>query len=614
MPGSPLSEFIRCLRRMASIGDGEVASDGQLLERFVSRRDESAFETLLARHGPMVLGVCRRILGDPHDAADAFQAVFLILAHKADSIGRPRALGSWLYRIAQRTAVRAKVQRDRRRARQSILDDLPAAETIEELAWSELRQVLDEEVNRLPQKYRAVVLCCYLQEKTYTEAAKSLGLAAGTVSSRLARARDILRKRLLRRGLALSSSLLGTLLAQQAMSAAVPSVLRTITTQAALRIAAGQTVLAGLVTEPVAALTKEVLKTMFMTKLRMTGLVLLVLSILSAGTVVITHGAWAEKPIDVPKVETPPPAPPAPNQAVAEIKPKAEKPFENAFGYTWLWKPEDIDAAIAGVKTGGMCIQIGDGLAWVLSRSVDGDLLITLVNAEGVGKPGPVECRLVVLDAARKRYLPCANASGASVGNRGVHMTVLACRLSAKDLPLEKVRYIGVEQLTEKGRKAIAARALERARANGIEVLPPSRIGEVYDFTLTTLDGKRIRGRDLRGKVVLIACWTIGCESCMEKMPKLKQLYDKRHKDGLEILGVSLDRDAETVRKVCAKKGLTWPQVLVPNDDKIRDLWYEAAGLAGPRLLVIDRKGILRADCSPDQLEREITKVLDQVE
>jgi RNA polymerase sigma factor (sigma-70 family) len=614
MPASPLSEFIRYLRRISGAGDTEKAGDGELLERFVRRRDESAFETLMARHGPMVLGVCRRILGDPHDADDAFQATFLVLAHKAASVGRPQALSSWLYRIAQRAAVRAKVARNRRRARESVLDDLPAGESVEEFAWHELRPVLDEEVNRLPRKYRDVVVSCYLQEKTYTEAAKDLGLAAGTVSSRLARARDLLRKHLLHRGLALSSSLLVTLLAQQALSAAVPSALRTITTQAALPIAVGQTVLTELVAEPVAALTKEVLKAMFVTKLRMTGLVLLVFGILGAGAGVVTHGALTEKHIDVPKTETPPAAPRPPDKAVAKNKPKPEKPFENAFGYTWIVPPEDAKQIIDSVKSGGHHASIRAGVALLFSQATDGDLFIVMASAKLQGKPGPIALRPVVLDADRKRYLPSFNLGGfGAVDQNKVELSMGGYSLNTKKLPLEKVRYIGIEQLTEKGRKAIAARALERARKAGIEVLPPGHLGQVYDFTLTTLDDKRIRGRDLRGKVVLIDCWSTGCAPCMEKMPKLKQLSDKRHKDGFEIIGVSLDKDAETVGKVCAKKGLTWPQVFVPNDDKTRALWYEAAGLTSlPRLLVIDRQGILRADCRPDQLEEEITKWLDQ--
>ena len=611
MPGNLLSEFIRSLRRTAGAGSAEAASDGQLLERFASRRDESAFETLMARHGPMVLGVCRRVLDDPHDADDAFQATFFVFAHKAASISRPQALGSWLYRIAQRTAVRAKVEKKRRRNQESILDDLPAAETVEDLAWHELRPVLDEEVNRLPRKYRDVVVYCYLQEKSYTEAAKALGLAAGTVSSRLARARDLLRKRLLRRGLALSSSLLVSLLAQRALSAAVPSTLRTITTQAALRIAAGQTVLAGLVAEPVAALTKEVLKAMFVTKLRMTGLVLLVFGVLAAGAGVISRGALAEKQLDAPKAEAPP-TPHPPDKAVEKDKPKPKNTFENAFGYTWLLPPIDLGEKFAeNLKRGGTQGMYYQGVALVIDQVVDGDCGFHLASAGIIGKPGP-QYRPVVLDAERKRYLPSANGGGSSPGTNGAWVSLNFYRLGAKTLPIEKVRYIGVEQLTAEGRKAITDRALQRARKAGMEVLPPGRIGEAYDFILTTLDGKRIRSRDLRGKVVLIDCWSTGCLPCMEKMPKLKQLYDKRHKDGFEIIGVSLDQDAATVEKVCAKKGLTWPQVLVPADDKKRELWIEAAGLAGvPRLLIIDRNGILRADCGPNQLEEEITKWLD---
>jgi RNA polymerase sigma factor (sigma-70 family) len=609
MPGSPLSEFIRCLRRIAGVGGDEAASDGQLLERFVSRRDESAFETLLARHGPMVLGVCRRVLGDAHDAADAFQAVFLVLAHKADSIGRPQALGSWLYRIAQRTAVRAKIERDRRRARESILDDLPAPETVEELAWHELRPVLDEEVNRLPQKYRDVVLCCYLQEKTYTEAAKSLGLAAGTVSSRLARARDLLRKRLLRRGLALSSSLLGALLAQQALSAAVPGALQTITTQAALRIAAGQTALSGLVTEPVTTLTKEVLKAMFVTKLRMTGLVLLVLGVLGVGAGVVSYGALAEKRIDAAKEVVVPAAPRPRDEVVEKNKPKAEKPFENGFGYIWFSPPQDLNM-------GRGCQSIWSfrgGVSMLFTTIEDGDVFLVVASAKLQGKPGPIAFRPVVFDAARKRYLPIRNLGAASKDANNAQLSMGGYRLSAKDLPLEKARYIGIEQLTAEGRKAISARALERAQKAGIEVLPPSHIGEVYDFALTTRDGKRIRGRDMRGKVILIDYWSTSDVPDMKKMPKLKQLYEKRHKDGFEIIGVSWDPDAETVQQECARKGLPWPQVLVPNDVKTRELWYEASEMTGVgRLLIIDRKGILRADCGPHQLEEEITKVLDQ--
>jgi RNA polymerase sigma factor (sigma-70 family) len=293
MPGNHLGGLLRYLRR---ITDTDVAgtSDGHLLQRFVGQRDEAAFVALVDRHGPMVLGVCRRVLRDPHDAEDAFQATFLVLAHKARSIGRPQAVASWLYCTAQRTALRARFRRNRRRAQESVLDDLPAPESTEEAAWHELRPALDEEVNRLPGKYRDVVVHCYMREQTYTEAAQTLGLAAGTVSSRLARARDMLRKRLLRRGLTLSSSLLVGILSQQALSAAVPGMLRDATVRAALRWTAGQAGLAAAATESVANLTEGVLRAMFLTKLKIGAV--LVLAVCAGSAVLIQAGAAGVRP------------------------------------------------------------------------------------------------------------------------------------------------------------------------------------------------------------------------------------------------------------------------------------------------------------------------------
>jgi peroxiredoxin len=334
---------------------------------------------------------------------------------------------------------------------------------------------------------------------------------------------------------------------------------------------------------------------------------LLVLGVLGASAGVIGHRALADKRIDAPKAEAPPAAP---DKVVEKTKPKPEKPFENAFGYTWFTDPQDFGGLGMGIWS------IRGGLAVLYTQINNGDLLLVVASAKLQGKPGPIQFRPVVFDAERKRYLPINNVGATSDDANKAELNMSGYTLSAKDLAIEKVRYMGIEQLTAEGRKAIAARALERALKAGIEVLPPSHIGEVYDFTLSTLDGKRIRSRDLRGKVVLIDCWSSGWAQCLEKWPKLKQLYDKRHQDGFEIIGVCQDNStAETVEKICAKKGLTWPQVLVPNDNKTHELWYETSGMERfrePRLLVIDRKRILRADCGPDQLEEEITKVLDK--
>jgi RNA polymerase sigma factor (sigma-70 family) len=271
MNDGQMGAVIRHLRSAAGGADG--ATDEHLLQRFAHHRDGPAFAALVERHGPMVLGVCRRILRDPQDADDAFQATFLILVHKTGSITRPQALASWLYHTALRTARRAKTRRDHRRNRESVLDDLPAAGSTEDLAWHELRPALDEEVSRLPRKYRDAIVACYFQEQTYAEAAENLGLPAGTVSSRLARARDILRKRLLHRGLTLSAGLLITLLSRAALAAAVRDTLREATTAEAVRLVSGQTTLAAAATSSVSVLTREVLRAMYWTKLRFAALV-----------------------------------------------------------------------------------------------------------------------------------------------------------------------------------------------------------------------------------------------------------------------------------------------------------------------------------------------------
>src|SRR5262245_14585360 len=162
------------LQYMRTLAAGE-ATDAQLLERFVSRREEAAFAALLQRYGALVLSVCRRVLRQEQDAEDAFQATFLVLARKAVSIDKRASVGSWLYGVACRLAAKAKVATARRRARERPLPDLPAAEPVPEGIWRDLRPVLDEEVSRLPDKYRAPFVLCCLQGKTNEEAARQLG-------------------------------------------------------------------------------------------------------------------------------------------------------------------------------------------------------------------------------------------------------------------------------------------------------------------------------------------------------------------------------------------------------------------------------------------------------
>jgi RNA polymerase sigma factor (sigma-70 family) len=216
-------------------------SDAQLLESFLANHDETAFTALVRRHGPMVLAVCRRLLPNPHDAEDAFQATFLVLVRKAASLRRPQQLGNWLYGVAYRTALKARATAARRRSRERPLVDVPKEGPVAELVWRELRPLLDEELARLPDKYRTPVVLCCLEGVSKREAARQLGWPEGTLSTRLHQARELLRQRLTRRGLTLSSGVVAAALTQSAAPAAVPVSLTTLTAKAAALVAAKQT-------------------------------------------------------------------------------------------------------------------------------------------------------------------------------------------------------------------------------------------------------------------------------------------------------------------------------------------------------------------------------------
>ena len=179
--------IIRHLRRAALRQAGAGPDDAQLMERFLADRDESAFEALVRRHGSMVFGVCRRVLGRRHDAEDAFQATFLVLACKAAGVRNRAALASWLYGVAYRTAGKARAQAARRRIKERKAAVVEAREDNHER--HDLARLLDYEVKRLSDKYRTAVILCDLEGVSRKEAARRLGLPEGTVSSRLAAAR-----------------------------------------------------------------------------------------------------------------------------------------------------------------------------------------------------------------------------------------------------------------------------------------------------------------------------------------------------------------------------------------------------------------------------------------
>jgi RNA polymerase sigma factor (sigma-70 family) len=296
----PMHNIIRHVRRAALLRDGAGQSDGQLLERFLAFQDEAAFEALVLRHGRMVLGVCRRVLGNIHDAEDAFQATFVILVRKAASVRRRESVGSWLYSVAYRTALEAKERLAKRRVRERQVRDMPQPTAEPEDELRELLPVLDRELSRLPERYRAAVVLCDLEGKTRKEAARLLGVPEGTLSGRLTTARRLLAKRLARYGPALSGGALAAALAQNTASAC-PAVLLIVSTTKA---ATGNLVAAG----KVAVLAEGVMKTMFLSKLKLTFGVAFVAVALGAAGLVYQAGsgfgtAQAAGPGDKPPTE-----------------------------------------------------------------------------------------------------------------------------------------------------------------------------------------------------------------------------------------------------------------------------------------------------------------------
>jgi RNA polymerase sigma factor (sigma-70 family) len=290
MADEPMRQVVQELRRVALASHDEL-SDAQLLERFVRARDESAFAALLWRHGPMVLGVCRRLLGHTHDAEDAFQATFLVLVRKAAGLRRPALVGNWLYGVACRTARQARTAAARRQARERAA----ARPEAREEPMNDWRPVLDQALHLLPDRYRAAIVLCDLEGKSYREAALALGCAEGTLAARLSRGRALLARRLGRQGVALGGPALATLLAGEA-SAALPTALAASTIQAATAVAAGQATAA----VSALALAERVMRTMFLTKVTWAGAALLLLT-LGTGLGLLAYRAPGEEPAERPK-------------------------------------------------------------------------------------------------------------------------------------------------------------------------------------------------------------------------------------------------------------------------------------------------------------------------
>lgn len=330
--------------------------DGDLLARFVASRDEEAFAEMVRRHGPMVLAVCRRVTGRPHDAEDAFQAAFLVLARRAAHVTRPELLANWLYGVAYRTALDARAAR--RRAEEHVVPAAPepaAPPPPDDVA--ELRHVIDEELAKLPDKYRTAVVLCDLEGLPRAAAAAQMGIPEGTLSSRLAHARKVLAQRLSRRGVTTSAIVISAALGRDSVATVIPHSLMNTTISAAVRFAPGGSVPLG-VSPAVSSLTDGVLKTMLATRLRQ----LLAIGLLICGLIGVGSVLSQQLQVTLPQDPNEPPTIVLdPATGIAEQQPKTHPKKVAAKGI------EDDDVPYASFPSQAV-VRIEDGKLLVRQR------------------------------------------------------------------------------------------------------------------------------------------------------------------------------------------------------------------------------------------------------
>jgi RNA polymerase sigma-70 factor (ECF subfamily) len=390
------------LRRVELLRDGAGLPDGELLECYLASRDEAAFEALLRRHGPMVLGTCRRVLRNEADAHDAFQATFLVFVRKAASIVPRARVGNWLYGVAHKTALKANAMNRQRRAKEM---QAPAPQTTpaEDLV-RELLGVLDEALSRLPDKYRTAIVLCDLEEKSLHEAARQLGCPQGTVASRLARARDLLARRLARYGSSVAGGALATALAHGAASAPLPTGLIDSTVQAANQVAAPHAAAVGVVSSRVVALTEGMLAAMRAPTWKALTAALLAVALVGGGGALFTSVSRSARPEGAMPEVLPPPA--APKEAKARTD-------REALQGTWVaisGERNGVKFSDQQLKAWGQLVFTGDRFSregtersagtYVLApdkRPKEIDLMNELSNWKGIYELNGTTLRLALL-------------------------------------------------------------------------------------------------------------------------------------------------------------------------------------------------------------------------
>ena len=271
--------------------------------------------------------------------------------------------------------------------------------------------------------------------------------------------------------------------------------------------------------------------------------------------------------------------------------------IDSEAGWTWQVKPMPASSSSAT-----------KGVVLTLNQLKDGSLLLTAAFSQKSSQ-GVYSFRAVAFDQSSRRYEFDFQGGASSDG-----VFLKSYRLPSDRLSTEELKLIGIEKLTRDNlRTIVAPGAFSKLKQAGEQGLNYPEIGKSYSFELTTIDGATIRSEDLAGKVVLLDFWASWCTPCMAKMPKLKEIYQKLSSRGFEVIGLNHDNSLEVAKRLNRKEQLPWPLVLAPTGKQARELWNTAAGISAlPRLWLIDRKGIMRADIYPDKLEQEIYRLIDE--
>ncbi|HEY7330323.1 MAG TPA: sigma-70 family RNA polymerase sigma factor [Gemmataceae bacterium] len=665
-------EVIHHLRRAALLRDGAGLTDAQLLGYFVEDRDEAAFAALVKQQGPMVWGVCRRLLNQ-HDAEDAFQTTFLVLVRKAASIVPRERVANWLYGVAHQTALQVRRTTARRKAREKQVLEMPEPAAIEQDVWRELQPLLDQELSRLPDAYREVIVLSDLEGKTRKEVARQLGLPEGTVGSRVARARTMLAKRLARHGLTLSGATLAAVLAQKAASASVPSSVLSSTIEAATLVAAGHEA-ASMISVKVVALTTGVLKTMFGNKITVATTVLLALSFLTAGGSLLTYQNFKA---GEPKPQRSPPDAGQVKQGrnqKGSLRPAAEPSRAERLKAIRDAYTKERDKFSEAIRAGKIKPDAeGEYPGWFDMHRRYANSARKLIEEDPADE---VACDAIVfcitelgnrgyrIDTGMYRLLYDHHLASEKIAEVLHGAPAFFLDLVAAKSPHAKVRLWANYHLAAglyKADKAKEAEPLleavsrdEDAKKLGgyvmgtladtanrllFEVRRLNVGQEMPEIEGTDLDGKPMKLSESRGKVTLLVYWATWCGPCMQMIPHERALAERFADKPFVLVGVNGDTLPDKKMKIKGEDGKLYNNIELRGADG--KVWDDSAKVKAavekhkiswrsfrngqftialdwnvrtwPTLFLIDHRGILRGKWKGDPGEKTLDKAIEDL-